>query len=95
MKKHLEELKRRHRAQKGIKPDEIIDSDQEDVFDWIKWLNPQDGKDYIRVHLAAREGFETYTKKNKNIKAGEARAIAMFGERGKGEFNEWLETDFQ
>ncbi|KAF8415029.1 hypothetical protein EV426DRAFT_710594 [Tirmania nivea] len=39
-KRQLEEYKRRHKNFKGRNKDEILDSDEEIPFSWIKWLNP-------------------------------------------------------
>lgn len=37
----------------GRRAGEIIDSDHESRFIWIKWLNPQSGKEYVRARAAA------------------------------------------
>jgi len=49
MKEHMAELKRHHRVFKSPAAGEIINSDNEEDFSWWKWLNPQDGKEYVRA----------------------------------------------
>ena len=51
---HLKELKRHHRKYMGRRAGEIIDSDHESQFVWIKWLNPQSEKEYVRVRTMAK-----------------------------------------
>jgi len=60
MKEHMKELKRRHRQFKGPEAGEIINSDDEARFSWVKWLNPQDGKAYVRARAAADAGGQHY-----------------------------------
>jgi len=47
MQKHMKELKRHHWVFKGPAAGEIINSDNKEDFSWLKWLNPQDGKEYM------------------------------------------------
>jgi len=49
----LEEVKGRHRVFKGPKQSDIIDSDDEDLFSWVRDLNPQSGKKYMKAQAAA------------------------------------------
>ena len=92
MRKHLEELKRRHRKFMGPKKAEIIDSDDEGGFSWLKWLNPQDGKSYVRARAAANAAAIDLGI-NLDQKASEKIALAAFGKRGKGDFNLWSDNE--
>ena len=88
LKLHLEKVKLRHKPFMKDQNDEILDSGDELTWSWIPWLNPQDGKSYIRARATARAG-------RANIYRDEAGAekIAsdMFGGRQVGNFNLWLE----
>ena len=48
MQKYIKELKRRHWVFMGLAAGDIINSDNEEDFSWLKWLNPQNGKEYVR-----------------------------------------------
>ena len=50
--KHLEEVKRRHKKFMGPRKAQIVDSDDEAGFSWLKWLNPQDGKSNVRARAS-------------------------------------------
>jgi len=39
---------------------DIINSDNEADFSWLKWLNPQDSKEYVRGRAAAVTGGQHY-----------------------------------
>jgi len=60
MKDHIAELKRCHRVFIGPAAGEIINSDNEEDFSGLKWLNPQDGKEYMRERAAAVAGGQHY-----------------------------------
>ena len=68
--------------------DEILDSEDELTWSWIRGLSPQDGKAYILARAAARAG-------RANIYRDEAKtekiASDMFGGKEVGNFNLWLE----
>jgi hypothetical protein len=70
---------------------EIIDSDN-DVFTWMKWLNPQDGKAYIRACQPAQAVLLHYGATGDND-ASELVATEAFGPRGAGNFNDWMSID--
>ena len=72
----------------------MIHSD-DDGFEWLKWLNPQDGK---RYYVGARSGAKaavTNYNKHKNEKAAKKIALASFGKRGRGDFNLWSDDEEQ
>ena len=54
LKIHLRELKKRHCTYMGPRAAEILDSEDESNFEWVKWLNSQDRKAFIRARAAAR-----------------------------------------
>jgi len=70
----------------GLAAGEIINSDNEKDFSWLKWLNPQDGKEYVRGRVAAVTGEQHYQQTN-DEQAAEGVAIAAFGPWGVGDFN--------
>jgi len=78
MQKHMKELKRCHWVFKGPVVGEIINSDNEADFSWPKWLNPQDGKEYVRARVAAVAGGQHYQQTN-DKQAAEGVALAAFG----------------
>jgi len=86
MQKHMKELKRCHRVFKGPAVGEIINLDNETDFSWLKWLNPQDGKEYVRARAAAVAGGQHYKQTN-DEQAAKGVALALFGPRGVGDFN--------
>jgi hypothetical protein len=91
MRKEFVETKKRHKKFMGPKADEIVDSDEEEVFSWMRWLNPQSGKDFVRARAAAQSAADAYGANPDDEKMGEAAAKASFGKRQKGDFNEWLD----
>ena len=52
---HLKELKKRHRTFMGPRQSEIVESDNESHFIWVKWLHPQSGRAYIRARDVAKK----------------------------------------
>jgi len=86
MQKHMKELKRRHWVFMGLAAGDIINSDNEADFSWLKWLNPQDGKEYVRGRAAAVVGGQHYQQTN-DEQVAEGVALAAFGSRGVGDFN--------
>jgi len=60
MQKHMKELKRCHWVFMGPVAGDIVNSDNEADFSWLKWLNPQDGKEYVRGRAAAVTGGQHY-----------------------------------
>ena len=82
----LDEVKGHHRAFKIPKQAEIIDSDDEDLFSWIRFLNLQSGKGYIKARGAARHSVRAKTEPE-----GRVRTAAKFGaEPEEGGFNHWV-----
>ena len=77
----------------GPKKGKIIDSD-DDRFEWLKWLNPQDGKSHVGAHEGAKAALTDYNK-NKNEKAGKKIALASFTKREIGDFDRWSDNDEQ
>ena len=75
----------------GHRAGEIIDSDHESRFVWIKWLKPKSGKEYVRVHTAAKIGDNSIGKTFGNKQNAKALAVRKFGPRQKGDTNLWLE----
>ena len=74
---------------KGPKHGDIIDSDDEDLFSWVRYLNPQSGKGYVKARAAAR-----YAVRAKTEEEGRGRAVAKFGaEPEEGGFNHWVWID--
>jgi len=86
MQEHMKELKRCHRVFMGPAVGEIINSDNEEDFSWLKWLNPQDGKEYVRGPAAAVASGQHYQQTNDG-QAAEGVAIAAFNPRVVGDFN--------
>ena len=88
MKLHLENVNERPKAFMKDQTDEILNSGDELILGWIRRLNPQDGKAYIRARAAARAG-------RANIYRDEVGAEKitsnMFGGRQVRNFNLWLE----
>jgi len=82
----MKELKRRHWVFMGSAVGEIINSDNEEDFSWLKWLNAQDGKEYVRGRAAAVAGEQHYQQTN-DEQAVEGVEIAAFGPRVVGDFN--------
>jgi len=78
MQKHMKELKRRPWVFKGLVAEEIINSDNKEDFSWLKWLNPQDEKEYVRVRAAVVAGRQHYQQTN-DEQAAEGVALAAFG----------------
>jgi len=78
MKDHMAELKRRHQVFMGPAAGEIINSDNEEDFSWLKWLNTQDGKAYVRGRAATIVGGQYYQQTN-NEQVAEGVALAVFG----------------
>ncbi|KAF8416220.1 hypothetical protein EV426DRAFT_703735 [Tirmania nivea] len=89
--KYKKELKRRHRAFKGQNKDKLIDSEYEGEWSWVQWLNPQDGKGYMRARATARAAGR-YNHEYDDEKAAEAVAITIFGEPEVGNFNDFDST---
>jgi len=87
---HLEDVKGCHRAFKGPnKQWDIIDSDNENLFGWIRYLNPQSGKGYVKARAADR-----YAARAETDEEARGRAVAKFeGEPEEGDYNLWLEVD--
>jgi len=87
---HLEDVKGRHRAFKGPnKQWDIIDSDDENLFGLIRYLDPQSGKGYIKAHAAGR-----YVARAETDEEARGKAVAKFGgEPEEGDYNLWLEVD--
>jgi len=82
----VEEVKGRHWAFKGPKQAEIIDSDDEDLFSWIRFLNPQSGKVYVKARAAGH-----YAVHVKIEPEGRVRVVDKFGaELEEGGFNHWV-----
>ena len=82
----LEEVKECHRAFKGPKQAEIIDSDDEDLFSWIWFINPQSGQGYVKARAAARHAVRAKTDPE-----GRVKAVAKFGaEPEEWGFNHWV-----
>ncbi|KAF8438320.1 hypothetical protein BGX38DRAFT_1273711 [Terfezia claveryi] len=59
-------------------------------FSWLKWLNSQDGKSYVRARPLARAAAKAFKRSN-DEKAAERVAIARFGgPPQEGEFYKWF-----
>jgi len=86
MQEHMKELKRHHWVFMGPVVGDIINLDNEEDFSWLKWLNPQNGKEYVRGWAAAITGGQHYQQTN-DEQAAEGVAIAAFGPRGVEDFN--------
>ena len=71
----------------GHRAGEIIDSDHESRFVWIKWLKPKSGKEYVRAHTAAKIGDNSIGKTFGNKQNAQALAVRKFGPRQKGDIN--------
>jgi len=85
----LEEVKGRHRAFKAPKQGDIIDPDDEDLFSWVRYLNPQSAKGHVKARAAA-----WYAVRAKTEEEGRWRAVAKFGaEPVEGGFNHWVWID--
>jgi len=56
LRRHLQEVPAHHKKFKRAKKNEIVDSDDDDVFNWVRWLNAQSGKDFVKARIAARAG---------------------------------------
>ena len=88
---HLKELNRRHRKYMGRRAGEIINSDHESRFVWIKWLNPQSGKEYVRARTTAKIADNSIGNTFGNKQNAQALVVKKFGSRHKGDTNLWLE----
>jgi len=74
---------------KGPKQGDIIDSHDEDLFSWVRYLNPQSDKGYVKAGAAAR-----YAVRAKTEEEGRGRAVAKFwAELEEGGFNHWVWID--
>jgi len=93
LRKHLQEVQARHKKFKGAKKNEIVDSDDEDMFSWVQWLNPQSRKDFVKARAAARAGAHHLGANSNDKKGAEAAAKARFGKPQKGDFNWWMENN--
>jgi len=91
MRKQFVELKKRHKKFMGPKKDEIVDSEEEEVFGWMRWSNLQSGKGFVKARAAAATAADAYGTNPDDEKAAEAVAKASFGKRQKGDFNEWMD----
>jgi len=87
LRKPLQEVQACHKKFKGAKKNEIVDSDDDDVFSWVRWLNPQRGKDFVKARAAARAGAHHLSANANNEKGAEVAAKAKFGKPHKGDFN--------
>jgi len=84
-----EEVKGCPKAFKGPKQAEMIDSDDVDLFSWIRFSNAQSGKGYVKARAAARHAVRTKTESERRV-----RAVAKFGaELEEGRFNHWVWID--
>ena len=86
MRKHWEEVKRRHKRFIRLRNAQIVDYDDKGGFSWLKWLNPKDGKSYIRARASANAATVNF-KRNKNQKALEKIALASFSKRSRRNFH--------
>ena len=93
MRKHLQEVQACHKKFKSAKKNEIVDSDDEDVFSWVRWLNPQSGKDFVKARAAARAGAHHLGTNGNDEKGAEVAAKARFGKPQKRDFNWWMEDN--
>ena len=75
----------------GCRAGEIIDSDHESQFVWIKWLNPQREKECVRVHTVAKIVDNSIGKTFSNKQNAQALAVRKFSPIQKGDTNLWLE----
>ena len=75
----------------GRQAGEIIDINHEPGFVWIKWLNPQSGKEYVRARTAAKIADNSIGKTFSNKQNAQALAVRKFGPRQRGDTNLWLE----
>ena len=82
----MAELKGRHRTYMGVEANEIMDSDDETVFSWLKWLNPQSRRAYVRAREAAQDAAQ-HNGTHKDEDGAEAVAIASCGQPEVGDFN--------
>jgi len=87
LQKHLQEVQARHKKFKGAKKNEIVDSDDKDVFGWVRWLNPQSRKDFVKARAAAWAGVHHLGANGNDKKGAEAAAKGRFGKPQKGDFN--------
>ena len=94
IRKHHKMLKERHQEFMGPKKDVIIDSDNEALFAWVKWLNPQDGKSYLKGQQAAKRATLVLAIEGDND-AAEDMAMSTFGPHGVGNFNDWVEEGWE
>ena len=105
LKVHLDELKARHVRLMGNPSPEIIDSDDEEKYDYVKWLNPQSGRQHLKARTAiaaimdARAEIEEEDDPPANETEDEyatrlddaehAAARRVYGSPSKGDFNGW------
>jgi len=87
LRKHLQEVQACHKKFKGAKKNEIVDSDDEDMFSWVWWLNLQSGKDFVKARAAARAGAHHLDTNSNDEKGAKVAAKARFGKPQKGAFN--------
>ena len=81
---HLKELQKRHRIFMGPRESEIVDSNNESHFIWVKWLNPQSGRAYIRARAMANEAGNSIGVNFGDKQQAQARAIRKFGPGKRG-----------
>ena len=74
-------------AHSAVVPDEIIVNDHKSRFVWIKWLNPQSGKECVRAHTAAKIADNSIGKTFGNKQNAQALAVRKFGPGQKGDTN--------
>ena len=89
----MQQVQARYKKFKGAKKGEIVDSDNNDVFSWIRWLNPQSGKDFVKARAAAQAGRHILAANSNDEKRAEAGAKAKFGKPQKWDFNLWMEDN--
>ena len=90
---HLEEVKRRHKKLMGPKKGKIMVSN-DDRFNWLKWLNPQDGKSYVGARVGVKAAVTDDNLKH-NEQALKKFTLVSFGKRVGADFNLWSDHDEQ
>jgi len=93
MRKYLQQVQACHKRFKGAKKNEIVDSDDKDMFSWVGWLNSQSRKDFVKARAAAQAGVHYLGANRNDEKRAEAAAKARFGKLQKGDFNQWMEDN--
>ena len=88
---HLKELKTHHCTFIGPRQSEIVDSDNESHFIYVRWLNSQSRRAYIRAPAVAKKAGDSIGVNFRDEKQAQAKAICKFGPRQKWDFNLWTQ----